>query len=316
MTEVVTVTVNPVIDIHYYMEDFQIGRDNSVSCRNLYAAGKGMNVSRTLHSLGVSTEAVLLLGCENAADYLRLAAPYGVPLSWLSTEGAVRENISVNTPHSETRICSRRFAASPALLPGLSARIVQKAKHSAFVVFSGSLPQGITPKDFSDFVRSVRVAVPDCNIVLDCPSLNPEAISAIAPFLIKPNQEEARALLGLPAAGNAALCPEEIVLQAEKLRTLGSCTHVVISCGAAGAAYASFGGAAGFLRAPVLGAVASTVGAGDSMLAGILYGLLQDTTQDLKGALSWGIASGSAACQANGTCPPEKEAVLQLMEKL
>ena len=118
MTDILTVTVNPVIDIHYYTEEFVIGRDNIVSCRELFAAGKGMNVSRALHAFGISTEAFLLLGTENASEYLRLAGSYGVPVSYVPAEGAVRENISVNAPNSETRLCSKSFTASPALLSG------------------------------------------------------------------------------------------------------------------------------------------------------------------------------------------------------
>lgn len=83
MTDILTVTVNPVIDIHYYTEEFVIGRDNIVSCRELFAAGKGMNVSRALQAFGISTEAFLLLGTENASEYLRLAGGYGVPVSYV-----------------------------------------------------------------------------------------------------------------------------------------------------------------------------------------------------------------------------------------
>lgn len=81
-------------------------------------------------------------------EYLRLAGSYGVPISYVPAEGAVRENISVNAPDSETRLCSKSFAASPALLSRLSARIVPAAAHADAAVFSGSLPRGITQKEF------------------------------------------------------------------------------------------------------------------------------------------------------------------------
>ena len=92
MTDILTVTVNPVIDIHYYTEEFVIGRDNIVSCRELFAAGKGMNVSRALQAFGISTEAFLLLGTENASEYLRPAGGYGVPVD--------RKSTRLNSSHS------------------------------------------------------------------------------------------------------------------------------------------------------------------------------------------------------------------------
>ncbi len=314
MTDILTVTVNPVIDIHYYTEEFVIGRDNIVSCRELFAAGKGMNVSRALQAFGISTEAFLLLGTENASEYLRLAGGYGVPVSYVPAEGAVRENISVNAPDSETRLCSKSFTASPALLSRLSARIVPAAARADAAVFSGSLPRGITQKDFADFVLSIRRAAPHCRIFLDCPSLTIEAAAAIAPFLMKPNAEEAAGLLGLPRSETPS--PQAAVLWAEQLCIRGQCAHTVVSCGAAGAAYASKGGASGFLTAPKTERTVSTVGAGDSMLAGIIYGFFHENTADLKSALRWGAAFGSAACLTRGTQPPEQETVLKLLRKL
>ena len=111
MTNIVTVTVNPVIDIHYFTNEFQTGRDNLVSCRKIFAAGKGMNVSRALQTFAISAEAFLLLGGENASEYLQLAADYNVPISWIPAEGSIRENISINTPDTETRICMKNFMA-------------------------------------------------------------------------------------------------------------------------------------------------------------------------------------------------------------
>ena len=316
MTNIVTVTVNPVIDIHYFTNEFQTGRDNLVSCRKIFAAGKGMNVSRALQTFAISAEAFLLLGGENASEYLQLAADYNVPISWIPAEGSIRENISINTPDTETRICMKNFMASPALLSKLSALMTQKIMPGTAVVFSGSLPGGITQHDFAAFVLSVREAVPACKIILDCPSLTLDTIAFLSPFLIKPNQKEAAMLLGTQSAAAQPFSSSEGIRQAEQLCARGNCTHTVVSYGASGAAYASASGTSGFLPAPHPEPVCSTVGAGDSMLAGILYGFLQKNISDLKNALSWGIAFGNAACLTKGTCPPAKETILKLMHKL
>lgn len=315
MRDIITITVNPVIDIHYFMEDFQTGRDNIVSCRKIFAAGKGMNVSRALQAFGISAETFLALGRENAPEYLQLASDYGVPLSYVSVGGRIRENISINTPVSETRICTKNFAVTPDAFAELRTLIARKTSPEAAIVFSGSLPNGIAQKEFADFALSVKGDFPDRKIILDCPSLSLETIASIAPFLIKPNQSEAMSLLGLRGQAEESLSQKEI-LSAERLRMLGRCVHVVVSCGAAGAAYASCGGRSGFVSAPDPGTVCSTVGAGDSMLAGILYGFFYKNAPDLRSALSWGVAFGSAACLTRGTCPPEKELVFKLLSEM
>ena len=102
MNGIITVSLSPVIDIHYSADSFDAGKDNVVKSRDIFAAGKAMNVSRALHTVGISAETHMLLGEENASEYLRLASDYAVPLSCITTDGAVRENISVNTPNGET----------------------------------------------------------------------------------------------------------------------------------------------------------------------------------------------------------------------
>lgn len=274
-----------------------------------------MNVSRALHAFDLPTEAFLLLGKENAQQYLDLATFYGIPLSYLLTDGAVRENISVNTPASETRICMKNYAVTAAQLTELSALIKHRlgAERDASAVISGSLPQGITQKDFIWFLTELKSAQPQLRLILDCPSLTADTIAEIAPFLIKPNEQEAAALLKIPCEPAAWRAPEEKIQMAEKLRILTNCENTAVSFGAEGAAYASQNGTSGFVTAPSLdGKFRSSVGAGDSMLAGILYGLSQPAYADWKQAISWGIAFGSAACLTEGTCPPERDTVLRL----
>ena len=152
MNGIITVTLNPAIDVHYYADKFVKGADNMMSERIDYAAGKGINVSRALKSVGVSAEAFMLLGEENASKYLLLAKDYGVPISSITTSGTVRENISINTPKSETRLCIRGNEVSPAVLPVLASQIVRKLTPDMAVVFSGSLPKGISQGDFISFV--------------------------------------------------------------------------------------------------------------------------------------------------------------------
>lgn len=316
MNGIITVSLSPVIDIHYSADQFVPGKENYVNSRSIFAAGKAMNVSRGLHEVGISAEVYLLLGQENASEYLRLASDYAVPISCITTDGAVRENISVNTPNGETRICFKNFSISRNILPLLASKIVSKLSDDMAVVFSGSLPDGITQEDFVNFVLLIKNTVPDTKIILDCPTLTADAIREISPFLIKPNHEEASKLSDGFKFDVAQT--DKYIETAKNLCQITNCEHLVISCGAFGAAYASRNGVSGFVKAPKINAC-STVGAGDSMIAGILYSFIKEISQGtytLSDAVKWGVAFGSAACLNKGTEPPLAENIFRLYREM
>lgn len=318
MNGIITVSLSPVIDIHYSADCFTVGQDNLVNSRRIYAAGKAMNVSRGLHAVGISAESHMLLGAENASEYLRLAADYAVPISCITTDGSVRENISVNTPTEETRICLKSYSITPGILPVLAEKIIRKLSENMAVVFSGSLPNGITCQDFVNFVLMIKNSVNDTKIVLDCPTLSLNDIKEIQPFLIKPNKQEAACLLSEQSL--ESLSEKELADKASLLCSLTNCEHCVISCGALGAAYSTKGGAFGFINAPTLkNSACSTVGAGDNMLAGILFSFTKENplkTYTLFEALKWGIAFGSAACLNKGTEPPLPEDIFRIYREI
>ena len=316
MNGIITVSLSPVIDIHYSADSFEVGKENYVKSRNIFAAGKAMNVSRGLHEVGISAEVHLLLGQENASEYLRLASGYAVPVSCITTDGAVRENISVNTSEGETRICFKNYSISPSILPLFASKIVSKLSEDMAVVFSGSLPSGITQEDFAAFVLLIKNAVPNIKVIFDCPTLTAEAIRKISPFLIKPNHEEAAKLSNEFIFDEADT--KKTISAAKNLCETANSEHCVISCGSAGAAYASKTGECGFIKAPKIKAC-STVGAGDSMIAGILYSFIKEIskgTYTLSEAVKWGVAFGSAACLNKGTKPPIAENIFRLYREI
>lgn len=327
MNGIITVSLSPVIDIHYTAGSFSVFEDNIADERHVFAAGKGMNVSRALHAVGISAETHMLLGEENASEYLRLAGDYGVPISCMTTDGAIRENISVNTPDGETRICMKGYTLSPQILPVFALQIIRKLSEDMAVVFSGSLPKGISQEDFIAFVMLIKKTVPELKIVLDCPSLTLDAIKQIKPFLIKPNHIEAALLLNPDNKTKAYPTDKSIVINAAKeLCDITKVEHCVISCGPTGAAYASNNGEFGFINAPKINnKIISTVGAGDSMLAGILYSFLKESSSNidnpdfqyvLSEAVKWGVVFGSAACMNKGTNPPKSEDIYHLYSSL
>lgn len=323
MDSIITVTLNPVIDIHYYSDSFNCGIDNIANEVMSFAAGKGMNVSRALSSAGISSEAFVLLGENNAEEYLKLAKDYNVPISCITTSGEVRQNVSINTPNSETRICMKNYSVIPAVLPVLAGQIVRKITEESAIVFSGSMPQGITEDDFVNFILLIKKTIPEVKIIIDCPTICANNLSKIKPFMIKPNFKEALHLLDLKDCNDANITENAIKISKDLLNNTDS-QYVVVSCGASGAAFAykadSKNFECGFINAPAIDNVLTTVGAGDSMLAGILAEMLKqshsDAPSDFTEAVKWGIAFGSAACLTKGTNPPSYTDIVSIFKQL
>lgn len=323
MDSIITVTLNPVIDIHYYSDSFNCGIDNIANEVLSFAAGKGMNVSRALSSAGISSEAFVLLGEDNAEEYLNLSKDYSVPISCITTTGAVRQNVSINTPNSETRICMKNYSVIPAVLPVLAGQIVRKITEESAIVFSGSMPQGITEDDFVNFILLIKKTVPEIKIIIDCPTISANNLNKIKPFMIKPNFQEALSLLGINDYKEINILEHAKNISAELLNKTGS-QFVVVSCGEFGAAFSlikdSKESKSGYINAPTVENVLTTVGAGDSMLAGILAEMLKqshlDAPSDFTEAVKWGVAFGSAACLTKGTNPPSYTDIVSIFKQL
>lgn len=282
---IATVTLNPALDVHYTLQEFLLGKENHPEARKKFAAGKGVNVSRVLKRHGIEAPAYMLMGKENGAEYFRLLESYGVPYGYIEVPGSVRENLSMNCPdlHQETRLCMKGFTVTPEDGLALIRLVMEQVPASAFVALCGSLPPGISGGDFVGYCKMLRNA--DYKIIVDCPSLTMAELQEIQPWLIKPNEKEAMALLGLsqPAPGE------------ETARRLAEIfPQVVVSLGADGLVYAN---KEIVLRKSALPTdVYTTVGAGDSLVAGFLYGMVT-AKGDIEKALDFGLEFAAETCR-------------------
>ncbi|MEY4923281.1 MAG: phosphofructokinase, partial [Pseudomonadota bacterium] len=156
------------------------------------------------------------------------------------------------------------------------------------VAVSGSLPSGVNPDDFTDWMRRLRSQSP-C-IIFDS---SREALVAglkASPWLVKPNRRELEIWAGRPLP---ELC--DVVEAAHALRDQGI-AHVVISLGAEGTLWVNASGA--WLAKPPACEVISTVGAGDSMVGGLIYGLLMRESSEHTLRLATAVAA-LAVSQSN-----------------
>ena len=288
---ITTVTLNPAIDKTISITKLTPNDANRVSMVEIDAGGKGINCSRMLKELGVETKAVTFLGGKTG-DFLRMVLEKeGVPLEFVATGKATRTCIAVEDA-SDRPPTTFNESGGPIEHNELVA-LLEKAKdisrQSSFMVFGGSVPVGIN-KDIYNVLIQIAVAG-GAKAVLDADgeAFN-EGLRAM-PFMIKPNREEAERILGQQFESKSDVARAALELAERGIEL------VVISLGKQGA-IACYEGIIYDVVPPTVKAT-STIGSGDSMIAGLLYGL--EKGMPIDEALRMGCAAGAATAMSSGT---------------
>ena len=265
MAKILTLTLNPALDLTVQLARLEPGAVNRSQAMHTHAAGKGVNVAQVLADLGHQLTVSGFLGADNPQAFEALFARRGFVDAFIRVPGQTRSNIKlaesdgrvtdVNGPGPEVDA-----AAQHALL----ARLEQIAPGHDAVVVAGSLPRGVSPQWLQALL--VRLKGLGLKVALDTSGDALRAGLAAGPWLIKPNTEELTEALHSPVLSVA-----EQSAAAQRLHAQGV-EHVVISHGADGVNW--FSSAPALQAVPPKVSVASTVGAGDSLLAGVLHGLL------------------------------------------
>ena len=301
--QIITVTLNPAFDVHCTTERFLPYRENifDVSARD--AGGKGVNVSRALLSNGVESLAVCAVGRENGAEFLQALRSEGLTVAAVAVEGRIRENITLHEKDNpETRISFSGFSMNEAALAEVKAAMGE-LREGSVCVLAGSAPKGISEQSLVSFLEEIKAA--GARLVIDSRSLCAASVAGLRPMLIKPNKDEAEQALGVKIESR-----EEAVAAAEALRERGS-ESVLLSLGGEGAILACSSGVY-FAAAPRV-EVLSTVGAGDSSLAGYLSAAAEGLGNGER--LRRAVAFGSSACLLRGTAAPRPSDIAHLLEK-
>lgn len=285
MSTIVTVTLNPAIDRVIEVDSFTIGEHQVGRERLRQAAGKGVNISRTLARMGLSSTATGFLGAESLPTFEGVFRDRRITNAFVTLPGQTRENITITDLCSrrETHIRSAGLAVDSWGLAKLTRTLEQLATREAVVIFSGSLPPGVLPSHLAALARcclsrGARVAVDTSG-----PALS--AVAELPLWVVKPNAKELSALVGCEHKKE-----HEQLADTRELATRFE--HVLLTLGTRGA-YLVTGGVAlhGVLE---LGAeeIASTVGCGDVFLAAYIAGLRQDFSprEAFAGALAFGAA--------------------------
>ncbi len=265
MARVLTVTLNPALDLTVQLPFLRLGEVNRSESLQVHAAGKGLNVAQVLADLGHQLTVTGFLGESNPQAFEQLFGARGFTDEFVRVAGETRSNLKLaETDGRVTDINGPGLAVSEAQCDELLARLQRLAPAHDLVVVAGSLPRGIDSQWFFQLLNSLKAL--GVRVALDTSGVALRDGLATRPWLIKPNEEELAEARGVDLSGSSALLAEARRLQGEGIE------HVVISQGADGVSW--FTADAALHAQPPKVQVISTVGAGDSLLAGMLHGLL------------------------------------------
>lgn len=299
---IVTVTLNPAVDEAISTEALVLGAQNRVDLDGLDPGGKGLNASRVVARLGRDTVALGFVAGVTGALLRSWLDAEGVPHAFDDVSGLTRVNVMAyeRANGRRTRIYLPGAPVGPADLAPLVARLDALARDTV-VVFGGSVPPGLPHTVYADLIargaaRGLRSVIDTSGAALAC------ALEA-RPDLVKPNLEELGELIGRRPEGE-----REIVAAAQEIRARGART-VVVSMGADGAIGVDANGA-WHARPPHVEAL-STVGSGDSMVAGLAIALCEGS--GIAEGLRLGTAAGAATATHTGTRLCRAEDVARLL---
>jgi tagatose 6-phosphate kinase len=278
---ILTVTLNPALDVTYLLDRITPGASHRVQQVTEQAGGKGINVSRILHQMGIDTKATGVLGGSTGRTVAQDLARARIAHSFLTEQGKTRRSITI-VEHDGTATVLNEPGPGTHIQLSLWARVLDRAivlgRLSDVVVLSGSLPPWAPPDGYRQLVELIHSLGRPCILDTEGPALM-TALPA-GPDIIKPNRVEL-----LHATGATDLTTGvDIALQAGARR-------VVVSDGPDG--LTSFDSSSALhVRPPTLSAVNPT-GAGDAAVAALAVGLLHGNSaqQSLLRACAWSAAA-------------------------
>ena len=307
MKQVLTLTLNPAIDMSSSVENVFPEHKLRCSSPQLDPGGGGINVSRAIKKLGGDSVALHFCGGPTGAILCTLLDAEQVTHEPKQIAGLTRQSVTIleTTTGQQYRFIFPGPTFSDAEWQAALAHIAERPALPDFVVASGSLPPGVPNEFYGQLARIVRDK--ERRMIVDTSGSCLTAALQAGVFLVKPSLRELRDFVGsdLEHEGDQERAAMKIIAD-------GGAEVVVVSLGAAGVLFASKDECER-VRSPTV-PVRSKVGAGDSMVAGITLGLARNHT--LRDAVRLGIAAGAAAVMNPGTALCRREDAERLFEQI
>jgi len=290
MSTILTITFSPCVDKSFSIPELIPEKKLRTSIPKTEPGGGGINVARVLARLGTNAIALYPSGGYTGQALDELIAKEHIPAIPVKTRNETRENVIVleTSTNKQFRFTMPATSLSEKEIERLLESI-EHVKKLDFIVVSGSLPAGIAPNIFS---RIAIVGKKKAKLVVDTSGEGLKYAVDQGVYLIKPNISELAYL-----AGKEYLHTNEIVHHAKSIIKTKNCEIIVVSLNAAGAVLITKN--ATVAVTPPAVKVKSTVGAGDSMVAGMVFALSRG--DDIETASQYGVACGTAATLNAGT---------------
>jgi len=262
---ILTVTMNPSIDISYPLETLHLDTVNRVDKVSKTAGGKGLNVTRVLAEIGDPVSATGLIG-GSTGQFILDHLDQEIGKEFFEIQGETRNCIAILHEGQQTEILEKGPSVSEEEGQAFLDHYETLLPDVAVVAISGSLPAGLPLDYYSQLVERAKKAGKP--VVLDCSgaSLEKALVAPVQPTVIKPNNEELSQLLGYEVTTDLDQLKE--VLQSDLFKGI---EWVIVSLGADGA-FAKHGDVFYKVDIPKI-EVVNPVGSGDSTVAGIASAL-------------------------------------------
>lgn len=300
---IVTITMNPALD-----KSTSVGKlvaERKMRCAEMFteAGGGGINVSKAIRELGGETIAIFPSGGMNGKKIEAYLSAQHIRFRTIPVDKETRENIVVSETSTNAQY---RFVTPGAPLTDKEATacfdlLLSIQPAPTYIVASGSLPPGLSGDFFSELARLAKKL--NARYIVDTSGKPLQSAAREGAYLLKPNLAELATL-----AGRETLELDEVDDAANEIIARGNCEIVVVSLGPSGAMLVTRDGCE-HIPSPTIKKV-STVGAGDSMVAGMVWMLSQG--KSLREVARFGVACGTAATMNPGTQLFKKEDVYRL----
>ena len=301
-----TVTLNPALDRTIWIDKFQFDDTCRIVSEERYPGGKGVDVSRIIKTLGGESVALGFIGGFDGLEFQGRLLNEGIPHDFIRIGGETRTNIIIHAENTDHEL--KVNAAGPEIKPEELGMLIEKIKKlrpaPSFAVISGSIPPGLS----KGIYRQMTLAFEGlgAKVVLDADGESLEKGLPATPFMIKPNTHELRRVIGREFNSTSDMIKQARTLINEELEV------VVVSAGADGVYVVRKDG--GFHVTTPDVPVKNSVGAGDSLIGGIVYEL--DRGGSLEDAVVLGVACGTATAMSEGTAQGTKEDIDKVLPEI
>lgn len=302
---IATVTLNPAIDKSTATDKIQ--PEKKIRCSSLLveAGGGGINVSKAIRKLGGESIALFTAGGRNGALLKTLLDQLSIPCITIPVDGETRENFSVaeSSTNAQYRFVMPGASMNSDQIKQCLFELEQLPTNVNLLVVSGSMPAGVPDSLLGDIAAVARKK--DLKLIMDSSGTALSTALDVGVYLVKPNLAELSQWVG-----KEELQLHEVEDAAQQLVKENKAKVVVVSLGPAGALLVS-DGLVKRVQAPTV-KKKSTIGAGDSMVAGMAWMLEQQ--KSLDEVVMFGVACGTAATMNAGTALFETQDVYRLYD--